>query len=89
MTRQYRDPKTGFLITTNDDSWQVGYQPPPPEPAPTPEPTWGDIGQGFRGSAGLDMSRISDARYYAEHKKEIEERLYYEAGIEPHPRKNY
>ena len=82
MTRQYVDPKTGFVVTTNDDSWQVGYTPPAPEPVEEQPHTWGDVGQGLRQSATLDMSRIGDANYYRENKQQIEERLYYEAGFD-------
>ena len=80
------NPETGLYEANNQETWAVGYKPPAPEPVAEQPHIWGDIGQGVRGGPTLDMSRISDATYYREHKQEIEERLYYEAGID-YPKK--
>lgn len=76
------NPESGFYEQDNSETWAVGYQPPAPEPVEAKPHAWGDVGQGLRQAATLDMSRIGDATYYRENKKEIEERLYYEAGLE-------
>lgn len=84
MPKQYRDEKTGFIVTHNADEWQVGYQPPAPAPAPEPpSPYASDIGQGFRGSAALTASDASDFQTWLNNKATLTQLLNREAGNEP------
>ena len=63
MPRQYRDPETGFYISTNDEDWQVGHKPPPPPALEAPAPTWGEIGQGALRSTEKQLA-ADDARNF-------------------------
>ena len=65
MTRQYRDPRTGFFITTGEDPWtNLPYVP--------PEPPSTDLSEDApQQPNGPDMNMLADFNYWRAHKKEI------------------
>jgi len=66
---------------TNEQGFTVAETSPPDEPdtptpipSPTPpEPTFGDVGQGYRGTPEVpfDPARLTEHEYYLAHKAEL------------------
>jgi hypothetical protein len=80
MTRQFRDSESGFYVTSNDDSWQVGYQPPAPAPEPAAEKPWGNgVGQGANRDRThpINNDELKDFNFWLNNKDLVNERLAY------------
>ena len=88
MSLKYTDPETGFIISTNSDSWRTDHKPSAePEPVPEdPQHDWGDVGQGVRGhGGGIDMDRAKrDHSYYMANREAVEQMLRYEFERDNH-----
>lgn len=84
MTERYTDPKTGFVITSNADSWQVGYKPPRPKPEPEQPQVWGSVGQGaLRNNADLNaQTGANNFQQWLDNKEAVIEALTYQHLIE-------
>lgn len=83
MPRQYQDPRTGFIITTNDEEAHIDYKHPTYQPPTEPAPqVWGEIGQGVRGSSGQEITaeNLSNFAWWQENKDSVQKHVDYLNG---------
>lgn len=75
MSESYIDPRTGFIITSNADTWRADQKALPKTIVEQPaEQKWGEVGQGVRaGGNGLlpTLEELKDFRVWSANKQTI------------------